>query len=154
MTALGFVGGEVLTAQKLTVDEYIPEAPLIGSDGELTPGARRIFGGWYDLFTDSEGCFTKDSAANFIQACCGDKPLAQDGRISGLFAHDGDGDGKLEREEFLAFYHSGSRGEKARAVRENLKAFNVRPDLKKLSEVEDEASVPVAELPRYFMPRD
>ena len=54
----------------------------------------------------------------------------------------------------MAFYHSGSRGEKARAVRENLKAFNVRPDLKKLSEVEDEASVPVAELPRYFMSRD
>ena len=95
MTALGFVGGEVLTAQKLTVDEYIPEAPLVGSDGELTPAARRIFTGWYDLFTDSEGQFTKDSAANFIQACCGDKPPAHDARISGLFVHDGDGDGRL-----------------------------------------------------------
>lgn len=39
-------------------------------------------------------------------------------------------------------------------MRENLRAFNVRPDLKKLSEVEDEAAPPAPELPRYFIARD
>jgi hypothetical protein len=66
MIALGLVGGEILTAQKLTVDEHIPDAPLIGMDGDLTPAARRIFTGWFDRFVDSEGEFTKESAAQFI----------------------------------------------------------------------------------------
>lgn len=77
-----------------------------------------------------------------------------DNRITGLFqAYDADGDGKMQKEEFLVFYTTCSRGEKAATVRENLRAFNVRPDLKKLSEVEDEATAVVEELPRYFVPR-
>lgn len=59
----------------------------------------------------------------------------------------------MQLSEFLIFYTTCSRGEKATTVRENLKAFNVRPDLKKLSEVEDEATAIVEELPRYFIPR-
>lgn len=155
MKALGLTGGETLTAQKLSVDEHVPNAPLIGPDGELTPAARRIFSEWYDMFCDSEGAFTKESAAHFIQAACGDLPAANDSRIAGLFqAYDTDGDGKLQREEWLTFYRTSSRGEKASTVRENLAAFNVRPDLKKLSEVEDEATASPEELPRYFMPRN
>jgi Ca2+-binding EF-hand superfamily protein len=77
-----------------------------------------------------------------------------DNRITGLFqAYDADGDGKMQKDEFLVFYTTCSRGEKATTVRENLRAFNVRPDLKKLSEVEDEATAVVEELPRYFIPR-
>ena len=59
MSALGLTGGEVLTAQKLAVDEHIPDAPLIGPDHELTAPARRIFTGWYDRFCDADGDFTK-----------------------------------------------------------------------------------------------
>lgn len=154
MKALGLAGGETLTAQKLSEDEQIPQAPLIGSDGELTPAARRIFSEWYDRFCDANGDFTKEGAARFIQACCGDLPAVNDNRITGLFqAYDADGDGKMQKEEFLVFYTTCSRGEKATTVRENLRAFNVRPDLKKLSEVEDEATAVVEELPRYFIPR-
>jgi hypothetical protein len=36
-------------------------------------------------------------------------------------------------------------------VRENLKAFDVRPDLKKWSEVEQEAAPAVGDMPRYFI---
>lgn len=68
--------------------------------------------------------------------------------------YDGDGDGKIQREEFLSFYKTCSRGEKAGTVRENLKAFNVRPDLKKLCEVPDEGAPKAEDLPRYFMPSD
>lgn len=154
IAALGLAGGEILTAQKLAVEEHIPNAPLIGGDGELTPAARRIFGGWYDRFCDGEGAFTRQSAAHFIQACCGDLPAPSDQRISALFqAYDGDSDGKIEREEFLGFYRTCSRGEKAVTVRENLKAFNVRPDLTKMSEVEDDAAPAVEGLPRHFLSR-
>jgi Ca2+-binding EF-hand superfamily protein len=96
----------------------------------------RIFSEWYDMFCDKDGAFTKESAAHFIQGCCGDLPAPNDNRISTLFqTYDHNGDGKIEREEFLSFYRTCSRGEKASTVRENLKAFNVRPDLKKWSEV-------------------
>jgi hypothetical protein len=155
MKALGLTGGETIQASKLQVDEYIPNAPLIGADGDLTGPAKRIFSEWYDMFLDSEGNFTRESAAHFIQAACGDLPNQNDSRINGLFqAYDGNSDGKLEREEWLTFYRNSSRGEKASTVRENLSAFNVRPDLKKMSEVEDEATASPEELPRYFIPRD
>jgi hypothetical protein len=50
MKALGFAGGEILTAQKLTAEAQVPYAALIGSDGELTTAAKRVFGGWFDMF--------------------------------------------------------------------------------------------------------
>jgi hypothetical protein len=156
MSALGLTGGEALTAQKsATIEEHIPNAPLVDQAGELTPAARRIFTGWYRRFCDANGAFTKEGAARFIQACCGDLPPPTDQRIAGLFqTYDRDGDGNIEEPDFLAFYTSCSRGEKALTVRENLKAFNVRPDLKKASDVEDEAAPRAETLPRYFMPRD
>lgn len=154
MKALGFAGGESLTAQKLTAEAQVPNAALIGSDGELTPAARRVFGGWYDMFC-IKGEFTKESAAHFIEGCCGDLPAPTDTRIAGLFqTYDKDGDGVIQRDEFLLFYKNCSRSEKATTVRENLKAFDVRADLKKWSEVEQEATLAIEEMPRYFISKD
>jgi hypothetical protein len=138
LTELGIRGGELLTCQRGSVDENIPAAALVDQAGELTPAAARIFGGWYARFCDATGAFTKESAARFIQACCGDLPPPTDQRISTLFQqYDGDSDGKIERAEFLTFYKTCSRGEKAGTVRENLRAFNVRPDLTKMCEAGD-----------------
>jgi hypothetical protein len=63
---------------------HIPNASLVGSDGELTPAALRIFEGWYSMFC-IDGQFTKMSAAHFIEGCCGDLPAPTDTRIAGLF---------------------------------------------------------------------
>lgn len=75
--------------------------------------------------------------------------------MTGLFTgYDKDKDGKLTLEDFLTFYAHASRGERPGVVRDNLEAFNVRPDLRKWAEVGDEASPDVDELPRHFMARD
>ena len=76
--ALGLKGGETLTISKRAVEDNIPAAELVDKSGELTPAAERIFTGWYRRFCDSTGGFTKDSAARFIQACCGDLPQSSD----------------------------------------------------------------------------
>jgi len=99
-----------------------------------------------------EGQFSKESAAWLIQCCCGDLPNLNDNRIQSLFNNfDGNKDGVLDKEEFLRFYQNCCRGEKATTVRENLKAFNVRPDLKKWSEIEEDSGYAPSELPRLFL---
>jgi hypothetical protein len=139
IAALGLKGGELLTAAKRAVpEEKIASAPLL-ADGELTPRAAEVFGSWYARFCEDgvEGNFTPSSCSRFIQACCGDLPNLTDPRITNLFkAWDSDGDNKLSRADFLNFY----KGATYSTVLENMRAFNVRPDLKLMSEVEDEAA--------------
>jgi hypothetical protein len=95
MKALGFKGGETLTAQKLAPDVHIANAALTGPDGELTAAAVRVFEGWFHMFC-IDGAFTKMSAAHFIEGCCGDLPAPTDTRIAGLFqTYDKDGDGAI-----------------------------------------------------------
>lgn len=66
LAALGFTGGEALTASKRPITEQIPNAPLVDMHGKLLPAAQRIFTEWYRRFCDSTGAFTKESAARFI----------------------------------------------------------------------------------------
>jgi hypothetical protein len=102
-----------------------------------------------------DGQFTKQSAAQFIEGCCGDLPAPTDTRIAGLFqTYDREGDGVIRRAAFLSFYTSCSRSEKATTVRENLKAFDVRPDLLRWSEVEEETTPDADEMPRHFISKD
>ena len=136
MTALGIVGGESMMVLYRPGEEYIPQAAILGADGQLTPAARRIFSGWYDMYSNADGRFTRESAAHFILGCCGDRPAPNDQRICGLIpAQEGEKEPSITKEAFLDFYKACSRSEKSRAVRENLGAFNVRPDLKKWSDV-------------------
>jgi len=154
MKALGFTGGETLTAQKLTPEAQVATAALTGPTGELTPAATRVFVAWYRMFC-VDGLFTKQSAAQFIEGCCGDLPAPTDTRIAGLFqSYDKEGDGVIRKEAFLSFYTSCSRSEKATTVRENLKAFDVRPDLLRWSEVEEEATPDPAQMPRHSISKD
>lgn len=154
MRALGIKGGETLTTQKLAPEVQVPTAALTGPTGELTPAAKRVFEAWYDMFC-IDGQFTKQSAAHFIEGCCGDLPAPTDTRIAGLFqTYDREGDGVIRKAAFLSFYTSCSRSEKATTVRENLKAFDVRPDLLRWSEVEEEATPDAGEMPRHFISKD
>lgn len=87
------------------------------------------------MYSDQNGQMIKETCAKFIKGCTGEQPAINDDRITNLFkTYDINNDGKIERQEFLQFYESAARG-KPDTVRENLKAHNIRNDLKKLSEV-------------------
>lgn len=155
MKALGLSGGELLTATKSSPDDYVEPAALIDSRGELTAAARRVFCHWFEMFREADGCWSKESAGYFVQGCCGEPPGPADNRVTTLFAqYDKDGDGKILLEEFLTFYATASRGDKPAVVRDNLKAFNVRPDLVKWSDLGEQESTAVGDLPRHFMSRN
>lgn len=150
--ALGLKGGEVLQVSKTLNDKNIINKPLLDQEGDLIPEARRIFSEWYHFFLTEDGKFTNESTAYFIQGCCGDLPSPHDNRIQSLFAnYDSNKDGNLEEEEFIRFYHNCSTSDKVGTVRENLRAFNVRHDLKKWKDIKSHNSLPASELPRYFL---
>ena len=127
-------------AYKLHIEEEIANAPLVGSDNNFTDKAKAIFNEWFDMYSDESGQMTKATCTLFIKGCTGELPFENDDRILGIFAnHDSNKDGKIEREEFMLFYLQASRT-KADTVRENLRAHNIRNDLKKLSEISEESS--------------
>lgn len=113
---------------------------MIGPDGRLTEKAAKIFNEWFDLYSDENGQMTKETCALFIKGCTGEQPQLNDDRIVALFkTYDVNQDGLIERSEFLTFYETAARS-KPDTVRENLKHHNVRADLKKLSEIQEEES--------------
>lgn len=66
---------------------------------------------------------------------------------------DSDKDDQLTEEDFINFYTVSSKGDEDQrsAVRANLKNLNVRPDLKKISEVIEESSFKKTDMPRYTL---
>lgn len=91
---------------------------------------------------------TKETCALFIKGCTGEQPLVTDDRIVNLFkAYDTNNDGFIERSEFITFYESAARS-KPDTVRENLRHHNIRPDLKKLSELTEQESFLTQDMPR------
>jgi hypothetical protein len=137
---LGFQSHEVVIAEKIQIIEDIPNAPLIGPDGKLSEKANKIFNEWFDMYSNADGKMTKETCALFILGCTGEKPTLNDDRIGNLFkTYDKNNDGFIEREDFLEFYEIASKS-KGDTVRENLRHHNIRADLKKLSEVQEEES--------------
>lgn len=140
---------ESLSAYKIYIEEEIANAPLMGSDGKLSEKAKAIFLEWFKMYSDEAGAMTKDTCALFIKGCTGEHPASNDDRIQGLFnQYDINKDGRIELSEFLTFYETACRS-KPETVRENLRAHNVRNDLKKLSEVMEETSFKTEDMPRF-----
>jgi Ca2+-binding EF-hand superfamily protein len=127
---------------------------LVGSDRKLTEKAAKMFNEWFDMYSDENGQMTKEFCCLFIKGCTGEQPGIGDDRILGLFkTYDIDNDGKIERQEFLIFYET-SCNNKPETVRENMRAHNVRPDLKKLSEIQEESSFSVEDMPRFTISKN
>ena len=127
----------------------MPNAPLVDQAGKLTEKAKNIFNEWFDMYSNENGLMTPETCALFIKGCTGDHPALTDDRITGMFkTYDDNKDGFIERHEFLNFYEIAARG-KPDTVRDNMRHHNIRPDLKKLSEVKDVESFEAQEMPRY-----
>ena len=119
----------------MNVEEEVPDAALTDSNGKLTEKALEIFNEWFDIYSDETGSMTKETCALFIKGSTGEHPSVTDERIVSMFKqYDINSDGKIERPEFMIFYETASRN-KPQTVRENLRAHNIRNDLKKLSEI-------------------
>ena len=64
---------------------------------------------------------------------------------------DRDKDGLMNLKDFLDFYYDACMGAGLKAVKENLKAHNVRLDLKKISEMTEAVDYAEHEMPRYTL---
>lgn len=138
VSELGIKNGDLLNAFKINTDEDVPHAALIMNDGTLNPKLVTILNEIFDLYTNEEGLMTRETCTDFIRGCTGDKPPVTDDRVLFFFkTYDSDGDDKITRDDFLQFYTASSRS-KPETVKDNLKAHNIRADLKKLSEVKEE----------------
>ena len=106
----------------------------------------------FDMYAEPDMTWSKMSTHYFIMGCVGERSSGpDDSRVVDLFKqYDTDNDGKLQREEFLSFYKTASR-DRPSTVRDNLRNFNVRPDLRKWSEVGDETALKSEELPRNLL---
>lgn len=67
---------------------------------------------------------------------------------------DQDKDGKLQREEFYQFFLKALQLGRDQTVRDNIKAHNVRNDLKFLDEVETKRILPADQMPRMTISRN
>lgn len=106
------------------------------------------------MYSDESGAMTKETCALFIKGCTGEHPQPTDDRILNMFKkYDSNADGKIERAEFLQFYVDACRS-KSDTVRENLRQHNIRNDLKKLSEIQEESSFSTEDMPRYKISRN
>ncbi len=120
----------------------------------MNPKLVALFNEWFDDSSDDSGRMSKETCAHFIKSCTGDLPKIDDERVTNLFKHyDSNKDGFIEREEFHQFYEHSARTKES-TVRENLKAHNVRPDLKKMSEVEEEVTLTNECMPRFTISRN
>lgn len=96
----------------------------------------------------------KGNLASFIRAATKQNCTEGDSRVEkimGLF--DSDKDDQLTEADFIHFYSDASKGDEDQrgAVRANLKNLNVRPDLKKISEVIEESQFKKTDMPRYTL---
>lgn len=106
------------------------------------------------MYSDDSGSMVRETCALFIKGCTGEYPSLNDERITNLFKNfDINNDGKIERQEFIGFYETAARN-KPDTVRENLRAHNIRNDLKKLSEIQEETSYKNTDMPRYKLSKN
>lgn len=143
--------GETFTVQKRE-GPPVEDAELITKDNKLNPKAKRIFQGWFKMFS-VDGKMTPDQTAAFISSCTNDNCKADDTRIKEVFLKfDTDKDGFLMEENFLEFYNQACR-DKKQVVWSNLQSQFYRRDLKRYDEVKL-ARVDVKKLPRYLLAQD
>lgn len=65
--------------------------------------------------------------------------------------NDSDDDKNLDLKDFLKFYYVNASGPHEIIVRKNLKALNIRADLKPMNEIFEDLDFSETEMPRYTL---
>ena len=139
--------GETIQAQRKPTP-YVQQVALTNPDGSIVDGAKVIFTEMFDKFAEN-GKMGPDGCAGFIHSCTNDNCKGDDRRVKEVFEKwDHDHDGFLVLDNFLDFYQLACN-ERPSVVWYNLQAHHYRNDLKRHSDVEDEA-VDVKTLPTYI----
>jgi hypothetical protein len=117
------------------MDNVIPQVDIV-INGKVNPDLINIYNEWYDHFAISDGKMSAKDCAKFIKTVTGTREdiTGDDHRIKALLDnYNKNGDGFLERNEFIQFYVDCTlKPEKKRVIWDNLKQMNVRNDLKKV----------------------
>jgi len=107
------------------------------------------------MYSDDNDKMTPVTACHFLKGATNENVDPADSRIKGLFAaYDGNNDEKMERFEFLKFYHDACTDGRIDRVRENLKQHFIRTDLKKMSDIVEDASFSKEEMPRFTISKN
>jgi len=158
ISQLGIKNGDIITVRKLKVNEEIKPAPLVDEENKtLTPRAAEIFTEWFELYKDPELNMMNDvSVAKFVSNATRQTCEKDDKRVLGLITQyatlpDSKEKNALTLKEYLDFWYSAASGTQTDAVYSNLKNHNIRPDLKKLTDIDQEAAYKITEMPRYVL---
>ena len=79
---LNIKNGDIITARRIDVREFIRPDPLIDEEENLKPEVYEMFNMWFNLFMDPEkDKMTAEGAQAFIYEMTTDYPDAKDNRV-------------------------------------------------------------------------
>lgn len=146
--------GDILTALKVNIVENVAEAVLVDRINRcLTPRAIEVFTEWYHIYKNPEtGLMDNYSVAKFIAGATKATCLYDDDRVEKIIEkYDTDDDKSIDLGDFLRFYFDAASGANDANVRKNIKAHNLRADLKKMSDIYEDVTFSETEMPRYTL---
>ena len=83
---LNIKNGDIITARRIDIAEYIKQDPLVDEEENLKPDAFQMFNEWFTLFMDPEkGKMSVEGVQAFIYEMTTDYPSADDQRVVNLF---------------------------------------------------------------------
>mmetsp|Transcript_393 Transcript_393/g.549 ORF Transcript_393/g.549 Transcript_393/m.549 type:complete len:272 (-) Transcript_393:5556-6371(-) len=143
LAELNLRNGDILTATKLSIVENVVEAELVDRVNRcLLPRAAEIFTEWYHLYKNQQtGLMDHVAVAKFVAGATKAGCSPEDERVDKIIKqYDTDNDSNIDIDGFLKFYYDAASGPGINNVRKNIKAHNVRADLKRMSEIYEEVT--------------
>ena len=92
------------------------------------------------------------AVARFIAGATKGTCTHDDDRVQKIIdTYDTDKDDALDLEDFLQFYYKAASGPNDSNVRKNIKAHNLRADLRKMADIYEDVTFSETEMPRHTL---
>ena len=154
LAELSLKNGDILTASKLSIVEHVVEAELIDKVNKcLVPRFVEILTEWYHLYKNQEtGLMDNVGVAKFVSGATKAPCPPEDERVDKIIQqYDTDDDKCIDLDGFLMFYYDACKGPGINNVRKNIKAHNVRADLKRMSDIYEDVTFAETDMPRFTL---